>query len=117
MNKIVERACRNNVCLASVYRSPGGGRTGTVNRSPNGFYKIFGNPHALHEPDILHNSKAKAYDDQKVTVEWCFDTPRGPVIVRDYWWNGENELSIQAGNKRENNWIKYYLRTMQIDAI
>jgi len=116
MNKAVETACVKNVCLASVYRSPMGGRTGTVNLSPNGFFKRFGNPHALHEPDILHNGKDKAYDDQKVTVEWCFDTPRGPVIVRDYWWNGENEMSIAASNNRSARWVKYYLKSRNIKA-
>ena len=116
MNAMVYSACVKNVCLSSIYRSPFGCRAGTIEMSPHAFYGKFGDPHALHSPDILNHSKARAYYDRKVTVEWCFDTPRGPVIVRDYWWNGPDELSLEANNNRAARWAVYYLRTLGIVA-
>jgi hypothetical protein len=117
MNGMLHSACVKNVCLSSVHKTPMGGRVGTLEMSPSDFCRKFGNPHVLRDVNILTHGKAKTYEDQKVSVEWCFDTPRGTAIVRDYWWNGPNEMSIQANNRKATLWIKYYLRSQGLTAI
>lgn len=105
---------KRNVCLASVHKPVLGGRVGTVNLSPAAFLSRFGNPHVIADVNILFNSKRDAYDDNKVTVIWTFDTPRGPFEVRDYWWNGPDELSIAAAGNRQRLWAVRYLKSMGI---
>jgi hypothetical protein len=106
----------NHVCLASIYKNPLGCRRGTVHISANDFYKRFGNPHQLANENILEHTKDVAYDDNKVTAIWCFDTPRGVGIVRDYWWNGDNEMSLQANNRKVTLWLAKYLKALGIQT-
>lgn len=54
--------------------------------------------------------------DDKVTIGWVFNTPRGPAEVRDYWWNAPTEWSIAAANRRAGLWLAKYLRTLGISA-
>jgi hypothetical protein len=54
--------------------------------------------------------------DEKVTIGWVFNTPRGPAEVRDYWWNGATEWSIAAPSRRAAMWLCRYLRRMGIPA-
>lgn len=109
MNAIVK-----NVSLASVYKPVMGGRVGTVNLSPYEFFKRFGDPHVLEDANILFCDKRTAYYDNKVTTIWTFDTPRGPFEVRDYWWNGPEEMSIAAANKKQTLWAVRYLKYMGV---
>lgn len=111
MNMILKK----NVCLASFYKPVSGGRIGTVNLSPQDFFNRFGNPHLLEDANILFCSKEETYEDNKVSVTWTFQTPRGPFEVRDYWWNGPNELSIAGGsNNKLRLWAIRYLKSMGI---
>src|SRR5690606_11280623 len=55
--------------------------------------------------------------DGKVTMEWNFQTPRGPIATRDYWWNVRGlEWSIDCKDRRAIRWLVRYLRAMGVDA-
>ena len=73
------------MATATEHQNAGhGGRCGTLKGlSLQKFAKIFGNPHD-------HG------DEDKVTAQWYFMTPRGCFAVHDYYWNGKEELSIGA---------------------
>lgn len=49
--------------------------------------------------------------DNKVTMSWVFDTPSGPAVLRDYWWNGPGEWSIAARNKESFQWFIDFLKS------
>lgn len=98
----------------STYKPISGGRMGTVNLSPKEFYKRFGAPSLCYNENILTHTKREAYKDNKVTVIWTFDTPRGPFEVRDYWWNGEDELSLASNTNKQRLWAISYLKSMGI---
>lgn len=87
----------------SIHPNPGcsftgGGRTGTAHLTLDQCAEIFGPPHALDS------------NDGKVTQQWHFQTPRGPVTIRDYWWNATNEQSIASPDFKSALWLAAYLR-------
>lgn len=92
-----------NVSLASTFKPALGGRCGTAHISLKEFASHFGEPHAK---DV----------GGKVKAIWSIDTPRGPANVRDYWWNGERELTVSAGNAKAARWAIGWLRTHGIKA-
>jgi len=55
-------------------------------------------------------------DMEKVTKEWHFETPRGRVTIRDYWWNKSTEQSIAANDYRACRWMIAFLRRLKIVA-
>ncbi len=55
-------------------------------------------------------------DFEKVTKEWYFETPRGRVTIRDYWWNSPNIQSIASIEWRATRWMIAYLRRNKIKA-
>lgn len=55
-------------------------------------------------------------DGDKVTAEWHFNTPRGVAILRDYWWNGSEILSIASCGPGAARWLAAYLRTHGVRA-
>jgi len=79
-------------------------RMGTCFASLEQFEKVFG------EPDEQGSA------DDKVTKSWHFDTVRGRVTVRDYWWNGLNELSIAAAEWKAALWMAACLRRIGLKA-
>lgn len=80
-----------------------GGRAGTATVTLDALRSILGAPHY-------------ASQNGKVTAGWVFYTPRGIAEVRDYWWNGPNEQSIGADNRRAAMWLCRYLRQLGIPA-
>lgn len=96
----------------------GSGRMGTASISLEDFAKVFGPPErTTDEPDkLVMPDGAVVYDSPKVTAEWFFDTPRGVVCVRDYWWNGPRELSIASTRWRAALWVAAFLRRKGIEA-
>lgn len=55
-------------------------------------------------------------DMEKVTKEWYFETPRGRVTIRDYWWNDPGFQSIASIDWRATRWMIAYLRRNKIRA-
>lgn len=79
-------------------------RMGTVNATLGDMVEVFGTPNDVtaHE-DGLDGAG-------KVFFEYNFMTPRGPVTVRDYWWNAADELSIAAANDMAALWLARFMR-------
>lgn len=99
MKRIVER----NVTRADV--APMFGRSGTAIAARSLLYVRLGMP-----------TSDKPSDDGKVTVRWCYLTPRGYAELRDYWWNPPGEWSIGADSKGAALWLCAYLRAQGIPA-
>jgi hypothetical protein len=95
----------NNVCLSPVLRSVvGHGRCGTAVITLAELESRLGAPHLLGS------------GDDKITARWHLDTPRGPVEISDYWWNGPREQSIR-GSYRACLWAAAWMRNrLQIQA-
>ncbi len=66
--------------------------------------------------DLLGIEPNQGHPASKVTIGWTFNSPRGPVEIRDYWWNAEDEWSIAAANWKAGLWLNKYLRTLGIKA-
>lgn len=81
-----------------------GGRAGTVIASKTQLVEHFDKPLKVHS------------FDEKVTMRWLIETPRGPVEIRDYWWNGPKEWSIGAMGRKETKWAIRFLRSKSIKA-
>ena len=82
-----------------------GYRVGTAIASRDELIECFGRPHI---DDMNYAS------DGKVTTVWCFETPRGSVEIRDYWWNREGEWSLAAGGPKPVRWLMAQLRRQKI---
>lgn len=65
---------------------------------------FMGPPHSA-----LPESEWYNYDDEKVTASWYFNTPRGPVTIRDYYWHDKGTLTIAGHDMRALLWIERYL--------
>ena len=70
-----------NVERASASTWIGGCRMGTAEMSRDQARVLFGLP---HEKCI----DGDPTDGYKVSDQWQIDTPRGPVHLYHYWWNG-----------------------------
>lgn len=77
---------------------PGSARIGEVRANLGELRAAFGNP---HDPS--------AGSDGKVTKVWTFETPRGKVHLRDYWWNAADEWSIGATSRKAAKWLERYV--------
>lgn len=75
------------------------GRSGTAIAPEWLFVKLLGEPDRSGSPD------------EKVTIQWFLNTPRGLVCVRDYWWNRPGEWSL-AGPRKATLWAAAFLRTL-----
>lgn len=93
-----------NVTLDRDALGEGSYRIGTVHCTLAEFRAEFGAPHVLGSAD------------DKVKETWHFRTPRGPVEVRDYWWNRDGELSIAATTPKAVLWLAGYLRRVGFKA-
>jgi len=94
----VDLIVKQNVKLIGS-RSIMSGRSGTVLASISDLIRVFGSP------------IKQSYFDDKVTMAWYFQTPRGPVEVRDYWWNVKGvEWSIATENRKAVKWLKRFLQ-------
>lgn len=82
-----------------------GGRIGTAIASRAALFDALGRP--------TYNTPSS---DDKVTIGWIYQTPRGPAEIRDYWWNAETEWSIAAANRKAAMWLCRALRRAGIDA-
>jgi hypothetical protein len=91
-------------CHISGNQSIMGGRTGTVAADESELVARFGNPLPVDSAD------------GKVTKRWVIATPRGPVEVRDYWWNGPSEWSIASANHKATKWAVRFLKAHDIKA-
>ena len=87
----------NHVQLHDKYITVMGCRRGTVLISLDTMRELFG-------PEQSDG------DGDKVTACWTFNTPRGFIEVRDYWWNGREECSIAGTSYRAAMWIAAYFR-------
>jgi hypothetical protein len=76
------------------------GRLGTVEATLAEFAAQFGPPQLRHPKG----------PDTKVTQCWTFRTPRGFANVRDYWWNGTRELSVDGQNGKAALHLRAWLR-------
>jgi len=119
MNRIIQRAVINNVSIATINQAKdrdyqikdfGLCRRGTCWMSIPSFSEKFGNPHEQNFTDDGLDGAGKVH------VVWYINTPRGIVDIRDYWWNGKNELSIASGNNKSLRWAKYWLRIHGVKA-
>ena len=81
----------------------GSNRTGTAYCTLNKLEELFGECHALG-------------DLEKTSKEWHFETPRGRVTLRDYWWNKPAEQSIASIDGRAALWIGALLRRYGVKA-
>jgi hypothetical protein len=91
-----------HVKKSAGYRDITGGRLATLWATRGELEAVFGPPQwELSNEDV---------SDGKVTYIFQFDTPRGPVHVRDYWWNQENEQSIAAENTKAALWLRSFMR-------
>lgn len=81
------------------------GRTGTVFMTKDDLEREFGSPQWSYDEE-------RDGSEDKIKYIYVFDTPRGAVHVRDYWWNGPDEQSISASNSKANLWIKSYLKNL-----
>lgn len=70
----------------------------------------------LYELEELFGQCHTEGDFEKVTKEWHFETPRGRVTIRDYWWNRPTEQSIAAKDWKAGLWFMAYLRRFKIAA-
>ena len=96
-----------NVALATAEQSKnttGSCRRGTCYTGLHKFASRFGNP---HESNFSENGLDGA---GKVHAIWYVATPRGVVAIRDYWWNGAEEMSIAADNRKAALWCRAWLR-------
>lgn len=91
-----------------TYRPVMGGRSGSAVADFEKLCELFGNPEMF--------GKYRDYDKNKVTVAWTFSTPRGPVEIRDYWWNASGEWSIAAQSRKAAMWLCRKLRKMGVPA-
>jgi hypothetical protein len=82
----------------------GGSRIGTVLADKAVLVNLFGPPRKVN------------CGDEKVTMQWVFETPRGTVEVRDYWWNAPNEWSIAAANYKAAQWVIRFMRSLNLKA-
>jgi hypothetical protein len=94
------------VGLAPVALPVLGGRCGTVRATLQELARRMGPPH----------QSAADFADGKVSACWTIATPRGPVHVRDYWWNASEEQSIGAATYRAAMWAARWLRRNGIPA-
>ena len=79
-------------------------RRGTCRANIVNFANRFGNPHE-------QNTTEDGIDGAgKIHYVWYIHTPRGTARIQDYWWNGENELSVVAGNNKIASWVGWWLR-------
>ena len=79
-------------------------RTGTASISLGEAWGILGPAH-------LDDPSPEGVDGAgKVHALWFIHTPRGSATLYDYWWNGENVLSIGAGGRRSTLWAVKWLR-------
>lgn len=97
------QACYHNQIVKKAVDFVGGGRSGTAVCKTDRLREIFG------EPNVV--------PCDKVTIGWTFVTPRGPVEIRDYWWNvPDAEWSIGAPNIKAARWAAGLLRSYGIPA-
>jgi hypothetical protein len=82
----------------------GGGRAGTVIADKKVLVKMFGEPQPVNSAD------------GKVTMRWVFKTPKGYASVRDYWWNGPAEWSIDGATGKAVLYLFRYLRSLGLTA-
>lgn len=82
----------------------GGGRAGTVICPQKRLVQLFGQPQPVK------------CVDEKVTKRWVFQTPRGHASIRDYWWNGKDEWSIDGHTPKAARWLIRHLRTLWLPA-
>ena len=93
----------DNVRLAPAARETVGfGRNGTALVTIAALTELLGEPQSCG-------------DEDKVTAEWWLDTPRGPVLIHDYWWNRSDEMSFN-GNRRASMWAAAWFRAQGITA-
>jgi len=81
-----------------------GGRSGTVWASLGELVALLGDPQSVNSAD------------DKVHYRWIFDTPRGPVEVRDYWWNATGEHSIASARGNAALWVARWFRRRGVRA-
>lgn len=86
----------------------GGFRVGTAMIDRAKIFSLLGEPQ--------EDWRGQDHLDNKVTLMWYFDTPRGPAQVRDYWWNGKNEWTIAATNHKAGLHLARYLRRLGVPA-
>ena len=103
----------SEVIRANVQQNPRityvmGSRTATVEGLRHELLEVLGEPHQ-YDPDGLD-------DAAKVTTMWFFETPRGQVAVRDYWWNSRNEWSIATTNWKAALWVIAWFRRAGLRA-
>lgn len=96
----------NHVTKARYHFPNLGGRIGTIDASLDEFMERFG-------PPQQNNPKEPG---TKVTACWTFATPRGYANVRDYWWNGPRELSMDAQTRKAGLWARAWLRAQGLRA-
>lgn len=89
----------NPIKLVKTRQHPTGGRMGTAYGTKTALTKAFGRPNV------------KPSDDGRVTCGWRLMTPRGPIEIRDYWWNAKGEWSIAAGSWKAALWARRALRS------
>ena len=94
----------NNVRPAGPNSRVLGARSGTARGTLALLRETFGEP--------TYNASA----DGKVKAGWIFTTPRGLAEVRDYWWNGPDELSLACAGRKPALWLACYLRAHGIPA-
>lgn len=108
-----------NQLTSTPLRFRGGGRCGTIFLSLEAFARKVGDPHnAVPRKDWRNYNGSDLLDGAgKVSAEWHFNTPRGLIEVSDYWWNGVNELSIRAADRRAMRWFLRWCRIQGIEAM
>lgn len=93
----------------------GGGRCGTIRTTLELFANIVGNPHeAAPAAEWRDYDKPLVDGAGKISAIWCFTTPRGPVMVSDYWWNKPDELSVRAADVRAMIWFRLWCKRMRL---
>lgn len=98
-----------SVSLADEARDTvGSGRSGSV------YATVEDTTTRLGAPTVQYGVNAVCFDD-KVTVEWHFDTPRGPAVLHDFWWNHRGVLSLR-GNPKAVQWLRFWLNHHNIKA-
>ena len=115
---IIETLIPRTVSLASTCQDMTGcGRSGTLRCSLERFASRVGDPHEAAPREHWRNYSGHDLLDGagKVSAIWYFTTPRGPVEVHDYWWNGDNELSLAARDRRALLWFMRWARLQGLE--
>jgi hypothetical protein len=97
LHSFTKKHLAGKVTSAPYTSLPGASRKATVFAERYVLRELFGAP------------TNPAFFDGKVTEVWTFQTPRGLVHLRDYWWNRDGEWSVGAHTGKAAQWLRRHV--------